>query len=198
MGPHTHTLAGRRGGSPDASSPPAHAPAAAPGSSPPAGPPSAAASPRCCRASPPPVGQEQRQSRSQRPRPDGTRAMTRGLGQQGWQAGHALCGPLAPGSRGARPHARSRSLRGFACDTWVTEGAGDRLVRGDVLPPPRAPHPRPLRPLLGLRVASQRGQQAAASAGRARHTFYLPKLGGKFEQFSLLSGRASGRQKVRL
>ena len=48
------------------------------------------------------------------------------------------------------------------------------------------------------RATSQRGQQAAASAGRARHTFYLPKLGGKFEQFSLLSGRASGRQKVRL
>ena len=47
-------------------------------------------------------------------------------------------------------------------------------------------------------MASQHGQQAVASAGRARHTFYLPKLGGKFKPFSLLSGRASGRQKVGL
>ena len=45
-------------------------------------------------------------------------------------------------------------------------------------------------------MARQRGQQAAASAGRARHTFHLPKLGGKLEPFSLLSGRASGRQTV--
>lgn len=35
----------------------------------------------------------------------------------------------------------------------------------------------------------------AQAAGRARHTFYLPKLGRKFEPFSLLSGRASGRQR---
>ena len=47
-------------------------------------------------------------------------------------------------------------------------------------------------------MVSQRRQQAAASAGSARHTFYLPKLGGKFQPFSLLSGRASGRQKVGL
>lgn len=60
---------------------------------------------------------------------------------------------------------------------------------------PRAPHPRPLRSLLGLPVASPRGQQTAANA---RHTFYLPKPGRKFEPFSLLSGRASGRQKVGL
>ena len=81
------------------------------------------------------------------------------------------------------------------CDTWLTEGAGDQLVRGHVLPVPRAPHPRPLRSLLGLPVASPRGQQTAANA---RHTFYLPKPGRKFEPFSLLSGRASGRQKVGL
>lgn len=30
------------------------------------------------------------------------------------------------------------------------------------------------------------------------YTFYLPHLGGKFEQFSFLSGRVSSRQKVRL
>lgn len=30
------------------------------------------------------------------------------------------------------------------------------------------------------------------------YTFYLPKLGGKFEQCSFLSGRVSSRQKVRL
>ena len=30
------------------------------------------------------------------------------------------------------------------------------------------------------------------------YTFYLPKLGSKFEQFSFLSGRVSRRQKVRL
>ena len=81
------------------------------------------------------------------------------------------------------------------CDTWLTEDAGDQLVRGDVLPVPQAPHPRPLRSLLGLPVASPREQQTAANA---RHTFYLPKLGRKFEPFSLLSGRASGRQKVGL
>ena len=39
------------------------------------------------------------------------------------------------------------------------------------------------------------GQQAVASA---RHTFYLPKLGRKFQPFSLLSARASERQKVGL
>ena len=62
------TGAAEKGGAgPDAASPSAHAPAAAPGSSPPAGPPSAAASPRCCRVSLPPVGQEQGQFRSQRP-----------------------------------------------------------------------------------------------------------------------------------
>ena len=60
---------------------------------------------------------------------------------------------------------------------------------------PRAPHPRLLRSLLGLPVASPRGQQTAANA---RHTFYLPKPGRKFEPFSLLNGRASGRQKVGL
>ena len=85
----------------------------------------------------------------------------RGLRPQGRQAGHALCGPLAPGSRGAHPHACSRSQRGFMCDTWVTEGAGDRLVRGEVLP--LAPGP-----LLRLPGASQRGQQAVASMGHTR------------------------------
>lgn len=109
--------------------------------------------------------------------------------------GHALCEPRALGSPGALPHACSHSLRGFVCDTWLTEDAGDQLVRGDVLPVPQAPHPRPLRSLLGLPVASPREQQTAANP---RHTFYLPKLGRKFEPFSLLSGRASGRQKVGL
>ena len=61
----------------------------------------------------------------------------RGLGLYGRQVGRALCGPLAPGSWGACPHACSRSLCGFVCDAWITEGAGDRLVRGDVLPLPR-------------------------------------------------------------
>ena len=75
-------------------------------------------------------------------------------------------------------------------------GAGDRLVRGDVLAPALGPTPAVNVPLLGLPVASQRGQQAAASTGRARHIFYLPKLGGKFEPFSLLSGRTSRRLKV--
>ena len=107
-----------------------------------------------------------------------------------------LCVNHRPWVRGgARPHACSHSLRGFVCDTWLTEGAGDQLVRGDVLPVPRAPHPRPLHSLLGLPVASPRGQQTAANA---RHTFYLPKLGRKFQPFSLLSGRAFGRQKVGL
>ena len=100
------------------------------------------------------------------PRPDGTWAVTTGAA-----SGPCSMRTMGPGFAGGRPHTCSRRPRGFACDTWVTEG---------------------------LRVASQRGQQAAASAGRARHTLYLPKLGGKFEQFSLLSGRASGRQKVRL
>ena len=79
------------------------------------------------------------------------------------------------------------------CDAWLTEGAGDRLVREDVLPSAlgaataaTAPPPR---------TACGKPAQAA---GRARHTFYLPKLGRKFEPFSLLSGRASGRQKVGL
>ena len=85
----------------------------------------------------------------------------RGLRPQGRQAGHALCGPLAPGSRGAHPTACSRSQRGVVCDTWVMEGAGDRLVRGEVLP--LAPGP-----LLRLPGASQRGQQAVASMGHTR------------------------------
>ena len=77
-------------------------------------------------------------------------------------------------------------------------GAGDRLVRGDVLAPAPGPTPVATVPLLGLPVASQCGQQAAASVGCARHTFYLSKLGGKFKPFSLLSGRTSRRQKVGL
>ena len=43
-------------------------------------------------------------------------------------------------------------------------------------------------------MVSQRGQQAAASA---RHTFYLPKLGRKFELFSLLSGYSFRKTKGR-
>ena len=61
---------------PDAASLSAQAPAAAICSSPPVGPPSGTAYPRCCRDSLPPVGQEQLQLRSQRPCPDGTRAVT--------------------------------------------------------------------------------------------------------------------------
>ena len=56
---------------------------------------------------------------------------------------------------------------------------------------PWALYPRPLHPLVGLPVASQRGQQAVASVGHTRHMFYIPNLGGKFKPFSLLSGRAS-------
>ena len=105
--------------------------------------------------------------------------------------GHALCGPQAPGSWGACPHACSRSLCGFVCDAWITEGAGDRLVRGDVLAPALGPAPA---------AAAQPPQTACGEPARAgqwqardaqEHTFYLPKLGGKFEPFSLLRGRAS-------
>ena len=53
------------------------------------------------------------------------------------------------------------------CDTWLTEGAGDQLVRGDVLPLPQALHPWPLRSLLGLPVVSQRGQQLQAQGTRS-------------------------------
>ena len=70
-GPHPSLIS-----RPDAASPSAQAPAAAPCSSPPVGPPSGTAYPRCCRDSLPPVGQEQLQLRSQRPCPDGTRAVT--------------------------------------------------------------------------------------------------------------------------
>ena len=110
-----------------------------------------------------------------------------------------LCAGHWPQVRGgARLHACSRSLSSFACDTWVTEGAGDRLVRGDALPRP-GPHARgrcaPNSDCVWLASAGSRQWQVQDARG---HTFYLPKLRGKFEQFSLLSGRASGRQKVRL
>ena len=114
------------------------------------------------------------------------------------QAGYALRRPLAPGSWGARPHACSSSQRGFACDTWVTEGAGDRLVRGDVLVPAPGPTPAAAAPPPQTVCA----EPARAGQWQARdsqeHTFYLPKLGDKFQQFSLLSDRASGRPKFRL
>ena len=48
-----------------------------------------------------------------------------------------LCDSWVPG----HTLACSRSQRGFACDTWLTEGAGDRLVREDGLAP--APGPAP-------------------------------------------------------
>ena len=99
---------------------------------------------------------------------------------------------------GARPLACSRSQRSFACDTWLTEGAGDRLVRGDVLAP--APGPAPAAAAQPPQTAC--GEPARAGQWQARdaqeHTFYLPKLGGQFQQFSLLSDRASGRPKFRL
>ena len=63
---------------PGATSPSAQAPTAAPCSFPPVGPPSGTAYSRCCHDSLPPVGQEQHQLRSQRPCPDGTRAVTAG------------------------------------------------------------------------------------------------------------------------
>ena len=82
---------------PDATSPSAHAPAAAPCSSPPVGPPSGAAHPRCCPVSLPPVGQEQRQLRSQRPCPDDTRAVTAGAA-----SGPCSVRTTGPGFAGSR------------------------------------------------------------------------------------------------
>ena len=154
---------------PDTASPPsAHTPAAAPFSSSPVGLPSGATSPRCCRVFLPPVGKEQRQLHSQRPCPDRTPTVTAGAA-----SGPCFVRTKAPGSWGTRPHACSHSLRGFVCDTWVTEGAGDRLIRGDLLAPTPAPHPRPLRPLLGLPVASRAGsrQQQVLEAQGTRSTF---------------------------
>ena len=60
-----------------------------------------------------------------------------------------LCENHGPWVR--RGHARMpahTACRGFVRDTWLMEDAGDQLVRGDVLPVPQAPHPRPLRSLL--------------------------------------------------
>ena len=133
--PHTHTPRQRLERQTKAApAPPSRvsgpqAPKAAPCSSPPVGPLSGAPSPRCCCVSLPPVGQEQPQLRSQRPCPDGTRAVTAGAA-----SGPCSVRPLALGSRGPHPHACSSSQRGFVCDPWVTESAGDRLVRGEVLP----------------------------------------------------------------
>ena len=133
--PHTHTPRQRLERQTKAApAPPSRvsgpqAPKAAPCSSPPVGPLSGAPSPRCCCVSLPPVGQEQPQLRSQRPCPDGTRAVTAGAA-----SGPCSVRPLALGSRGPHPHACSSSQRGFVCDTWGTESAADRLLRGEVLP----------------------------------------------------------------
>ena len=154
---------------PDATFPSAHAPAAAPCSSPPVGPPSGAASPGCCRVLLPPVGKEQHQLHSQRPYPDSTPTVTAGAA-----SGPCFVRTKAPGSRGTRPHSCSNSLRGFVCDTWITEGSGDRLVRGDLLAPTPAPHPRPLRPLLGLPVASCTGsRQRQVLEAQGTHSTFL-------------------------
>ena len=72
-----------------------------------------------------------------------------------------LCADHWPPVRGGHTHTPAHAASGFTCDTWVTEGAGDRLVRGEVLP--LAPGP-----LLRLPGASQRGQQAVASMGHTR------------------------------
>ena len=67
-----------------------------------------------------------------------------------------------------------------------------------MLAPAPGPTPAAAAPPPQTACSEPRRQQAVASAGSARHMFYLPNLGGKFEPFSLLSGRASGRQKVGL
>ena len=163
---HTHTLRGSDGSAaekgsagprpsrvsrPEAASPSAQAPAAAPCSSPPVGPPSGAAYPRCCPVALPPVGQEHRQLRLQRPCPDDTRAVTAG----------AASGPCSVRTTGP----------GFA---GLTEGSGDPLMRGDVLhPPPHPTHPPAPRPgphtpapALPPRIACGEPAQAAGSSKR--------------------------------
>ena len=81
---------------PDAASPSAQAPAAAP-CSPPVGPPSGTAYSPCCHDSLPPVRQEQHQLRSQRPCPDGTRAVTAGAASRPcsvWTTGPRFVGGM--------------------------------------------------------------------------------------------------------
>ena len=66
--------------------------------------------------------------------------------------------PLSLGSlwESAGPRLRQQPEPRLPWSFVFAEGAGDQLVRGHVLPVPRAPHPRPLRSLLGLPVASPR------------------------------------------
>lgn len=119
---------------PDGASLSAHAPTAAPCSSPLVGPPPGTASPLCCHVSLPPIGQEQHQLCWKLPCSDGLRAVIAGVASGPW-------GLWAPGWRGACPHACSHSLRSFLCDTWVREGAGAWLMRGDALPHALGPAP---------------------------------------------------------
>ena len=130
MGPHRHTLGSREGsvGShpsrvshSDAASPSAQALTAAPCSSPPVGPPSGTAYSQCCHDSLPLVGQEQHQLRSQRPCPDGTRAVTAGAAR-----GPCSVWTTAP-VRGRHAHMPAHADCAALC---VTRGSRRVLVTG--------------------------------------------------------------------
>ena len=117
--PHTHTPRQRLERQTKAApAPPSRvsgpqAPKAAPCSSPPVGPLSGAPFPRCCCVSLPPVGQEQPQLRSQRPCPDGTRAVTAGAA-----SGPCSVRTTGPGFAGGTP------------DRLLTQPAASCVTRG--------------------------------------------------------------------
>ena len=82
-----------------------------------------------------------------------------------------LCVDHGPGSWEACPHACSRRLCSFVCDAWLTEGAGDRLMRGDVLP--AAPGPTTAAAAPPPLTACGKPVQAAGSAKCGTHKAHI-------------------------
>lgn len=176
-----------------------HIPAVTPGSSPPAVPPSGTVAPRCCHVSLQPASKNSASSTNR----DSTLGTTcRALTKAVAQAHHAPCrrfhhvqwkrlltSTSTPWVATCWP-GRQRPL------VWVALDVAGVAMRSekDVLP---APHPGSRLPVPQPAPAGSARGERSSERDPARHS-YLPKLRSEFAQLSVLSGRASRRQKVGL